>query len=166
MGLQSCKSFNFANLKQNDIWVLVLWLGTKYIIRGKVVASPSPCRGEFCESMFAHGLSVHQRCSSYTLINLLFGLYRSVWIIVLLVNHLNLHLKALARASTPKVMRARKRASIPFPYAVFILQLTIESIKKLGGMSPIFQNYIIHTYFNCFIIPTYHIFICRRSFHW
>ncbi len=25
---------------QNDIWVLVLWLGTKYTIRGKVVASP------------------------------------------------------------------------------------------------------------------------------
>jgi hypothetical protein len=24
----------------NDIWVLVMWLGTKYIIRGKVVASP------------------------------------------------------------------------------------------------------------------------------
>ncbi len=31
---------------------------------------------------------------------------------------------------------------------------------------PIFENYIIHTYFNCFIIPTYHIFICRRLFHW
>jgi len=27
-------------LGQNDIWVLVLWPGTKYIIRGKVVASP------------------------------------------------------------------------------------------------------------------------------
>jgi len=27
------------------------------------------------------------------------------------------------------------------------------------------ENYIIHTYFNCFIIPTYHIFICRRLFH-
>jgi hypothetical protein len=25
---------------QNDIWVLVPWLGTKYTIRGKVVASP------------------------------------------------------------------------------------------------------------------------------
>ncbi len=23
-------------------------------------------------------------------------------------------------------------------------------------LKPIFQNYIIHTYFNCFIIPTYH----------
>jgi hypothetical protein len=26
-------------LEQNDIWVLVLWPGTKYTIRGKVVAS-------------------------------------------------------------------------------------------------------------------------------
>ncbi len=26
--------------KQNDIWLLALWLGTKYTIRGKVVASP------------------------------------------------------------------------------------------------------------------------------
>jgi hypothetical protein len=30
---------------------------------------------------------------------------------------------------------------------------------------PIFQNYIIHTYFNCFIIPSYHILICRKLFH-
>ncbi len=33
-------------------------------------------------------------------------------------------------------------------------------------LKTIFCNYIIHTYFNCFIIPTYHIFICRRFFHW
>jgi hypothetical protein len=42
MGLQSCKSLNFKNLgvpRQNDIWVQASWLGTKNIIRGKVVAS-------------------------------------------------------------------------------------------------------------------------------
>ncbi len=33
-------------------------------------------------------------------------------------------------------------------------------------LKPIFQNYIIHTYFNCFMIPTYHIFICKGLFHW
>jgi hypothetical protein len=33
--------------RQNDIWVLVMWPGTKYAIRGKVVASPSPGRGGF-----------------------------------------------------------------------------------------------------------------------
>jgi hypothetical protein len=55
MGPQSCKSSNFRNfeiptwefqdshlgvLGQNDIWVLVSWLGIKYIIKGKVMASP------------------------------------------------------------------------------------------------------------------------------
>jgi len=47
-------------LGQNDIWVLALWLSIKCIIRGKVVASPSPGCGESCEFVFAHGLSVHQ----------------------------------------------------------------------------------------------------------
>jgi len=32
-------------------------------------------------------------------------------------------------------------------------------------LKPIFQNYIIHTYFNCFIIPIYHIIICKKLFH-
>ncbi len=41
MGLQSCKSLNFWEFsRQNDIWMLVSWPCTKYIIRGKVVASP------------------------------------------------------------------------------------------------------------------------------
>ncbi len=31
---------HFGVLGQNDIWVMVPWLGTKYTIRGKVVASP------------------------------------------------------------------------------------------------------------------------------
>jgi len=41
---------------QNDIWVLVPWIGTIYTIRGKVVASPKSERGESYESEFAHGL--------------------------------------------------------------------------------------------------------------
>ncbi len=59
--------------RQNDIWVLVPWLGTKYTIRGKVVASLSLGCGEFCEPMFAYSSSVHQKCSDYALTNLLFG---------------------------------------------------------------------------------------------
>jgi len=39
MGPQSHKSPNFRNFggisRQNDIWVLVPWLGTKYIVRGE-----------------------------------------------------------------------------------------------------------------------------------
>jgi hypothetical protein len=48
MGLQSRESPSFGNVgtptwesqDKNDIRMLVLWLGTKYTIRGKVVASP------------------------------------------------------------------------------------------------------------------------------
>ncbi len=39
-------------LGQNAIWMWALWRGTKYIIRGKVVAPPSLGRGESCESEF------------------------------------------------------------------------------------------------------------------
>jgi hypothetical protein len=70
---------------QNDIWVLVSCLGTKYTIRGKVVISPSSGHGESCESVFAFSSFVHQKCSNYALTNLLFDLCRSMWIIDLLV---------------------------------------------------------------------------------
>jgi hypothetical protein len=43
MGPQSCKNPNFGNLEvpgQNAIWMWASWRSTKYIIRGKVVASP------------------------------------------------------------------------------------------------------------------------------
>jgi hypothetical protein len=44
MGPQSCKSPNFGNFGtltgQKAIWMWVSWRGTKYTIRGKVVASP------------------------------------------------------------------------------------------------------------------------------
>jgi hypothetical protein len=37
----------------------------------------SPGHGEFREFVFACGLSMHQKCSNYTLINLVFGLCKS-----------------------------------------------------------------------------------------
>jgi hypothetical protein len=41
MGTQSCKSPNLGKTtRQNVIWMWASWRGTKYIIRGKVVASP------------------------------------------------------------------------------------------------------------------------------
>jgi hypothetical protein len=46
---------------------------------------PSPGHGESSEFMFAHGSSMHQKCSCYALTNLLFGLCRSMWVIYLLV---------------------------------------------------------------------------------
>jgi hypothetical protein len=38
---------------------------------------PNPGHGEFCESMYACGLSMHQKCSNYALTNL-FGLCRFI----------------------------------------------------------------------------------------
>jgi hypothetical protein len=42
---------------------------------------PSLGHGESCESMFARGLFMHQKCSNYALTNLLFRLCKSMWII-------------------------------------------------------------------------------------
>ncbi len=43
--------------ERKAIWMLAPWRGTKYTIRGKVVASPSPGRGESSESKVARGSS-------------------------------------------------------------------------------------------------------------
>jgi hypothetical protein len=66
---------------QNDIWVLVPWLGTKYIRRGKVVASPKS--GPWWV-LWVHVCPwfVHApKCSNSTLTNLLFDFYRSMWVL-------------------------------------------------------------------------------------
>jgi hypothetical protein len=41
----------------------------KYYKGGRCWVSPSPSRGESCEFVFARGSFVHQKCSSYALIN-------------------------------------------------------------------------------------------------
>jgi hypothetical protein len=60
-----------------------LWL--KKGLKIKLVIWP----GESCESVFAHGSSVHQKCSSYAQTNLLFGLCKSVWVNDLFINFLS-----------------------------------------------------------------------------
>jgi len=106
-----------------------------YYKGGRWWLPPNPGCGESCESMFARGLFMHQRCSNYTLTNLLFGLCSSVWVIDLLVNLLSPHLGALARPSTPEVLRAKEHVPTPFPFDVFIFGLVIKFIKELGGAS-------------------------------
>ncbi len=54
------------------------WPSTKNSIRRRWWLPPSLSHGESCESMFARGSSVHQKCSNYALTNLLFGLCKSV----------------------------------------------------------------------------------------
>jgi hypothetical protein len=114
------KEFWDSNLRisgQNGIWVLALWPSTKNIIKGKWWPPPNPSCDESCEFVFAHGLSMHQKCSNYTLINL-FGLCRSMWIIDLLVILPSPHHGALTRPSTPKVLWVRERAPTLYPFVV------------------------------------------------
>jgi hypothetical protein len=116
---------------QNDIWVLVLWSGTKYIIRVWWWLPPSPVHGEFCESVFTRGLFVHQKCFNYALTNLLFGLCRFVRIIELLVNLPSPHPRVSARPFTPKVLQAKECTPTPFPFAVFTFRLAVSPSRSL-----------------------------------
>jgi hypothetical protein len=73
-------------LRQNDIWVLVLWLGTKYTIRGKVVTSVKPRSWWVLWIRVCSWLICAPRCSNYTLTNLLFSLCRFVWVNEMFIN--------------------------------------------------------------------------------
>ncbi len=91
MGPQSHRSPNYGNfVRQNDMWVLVSWLGTKYTIRGKVVASPKYGSWWMLWVRVYSWFIRAPKCSNYALINLLFGLCRFVRVIELLVNLPNL----------------------------------------------------------------------------
>jgi len=86
----------------NDIWVLVPWPGTKYTIRGKVVASP---KSGLWWVLWIHVYLwfIHSpKCSNYTLNDLLFGLCKFVWVNDLFVNFFSPHPGALAHPSIPK----------------------------------------------------------------
>ncbi len=83
--------------------------------------------------MCAHGLTMHQKCSNYTLTNLLFNLCRFVWIIYALITLPNPHLGAPTCPSTPKMLQAKGHT--PTPSIVFIFRLAFESFKESGGAS-------------------------------
>jgi len=104
---------------QNDIWVLVPWLGTKYIIKGKVVASP--------------------KCSNNTLTNLLFGLCKSMWVIELLVNLPSPMPKLQHTPLPPKCCKPKSTPQLRL-LPLFTFGLTTESIKELEGASISFCN--------------------------
>jgi len=93
-------------LKQNDIWVLVPWLGIKYTIRGKVVASSKFELWWILWIRVCPWLIRAPKCSNYELTNSLFGLCKSMWIIELIVNLLSPHFGAPTCPSTPEVLQA------------------------------------------------------------
>jgi len=70
----------------HHIWVLVLWPGTKYIIRGKVMASPKFGPWWVLWIRVCSWLVRALKCYNYTLTNLLFSFCKSVSVSELLVN--------------------------------------------------------------------------------
>jgi len=94
MGPQSYGRPNFGNFgiptwesrEKNDIWVVVPWLGIEYTIRGKVVASPKSGLWWVLWIQICMWFIRAPKCYNYALINLLFGLYKSMWINEVLVN--------------------------------------------------------------------------------
>jgi hypothetical protein len=63
---------------QNDIWVLVPWLGIEYTIRGKVVASPKSGPWWVMWVRVYPWFICAPKCCNYALTNLLFGLCKSM----------------------------------------------------------------------------------------
>jgi hypothetical protein len=136
MAFQSCGSFNFGNFGspgQNDIWVLVSWLGTKYTIRGRWWFPPSPGRGESCESVFVRGSSVPPKVFKLRTNQLV------VWFVHVRVKNRLLdifpspHPRAPMRPSTPKVLQARECAPTPYSSVVFTLNSHLNLSRSLGA---------------------------------
>jgi hypothetical protein len=152
MSLQNHKSPNFENFgtpnfgvpRQNDIWVQAMWPGTKNIIKGKVVASPSLNNGESCKSVFVCGLSVHQECYNCALTNLLFGLCKLVCIVDPLVTCPSPHSKAPTHPSTPKCCEPR---NIPQLLILSLYSPWIHSWVYQGAWGCVNNHIIITQYF-------------------
>ncbi len=97
--------------------------------------------------MFACGSSVHQRCSNYTLTNLLFGLCRSMWVIDLLVNLLSPH----QSSSTPPLpLKCCKTRSAPKSFSFRCLHFWIRNWIYQGAWGCVIPPTILHLY-----LPTY-----------
>ncbi len=77
----------------------------------------------------------HALCSNYALTNLLFSLWKSMWVIDLLVNLFSPHPGALTCPSIHKMLWAKERTPTPSPFIVFSFGLVVESIKEFRGAS-------------------------------
>ncbi len=100
-----------------------------------MVTSSSSGHDESCESLYAYGLSVHQKSSNYTLTNLLFGLFKFVWIIGPLVIHRSPHSWTFTRPFTPELLQIRECTLIFFLFLLFSLWNSHLSFSKnVGGV--------------------------------
>jgi len=144
MGFQNDESFNFGNFRtfdlgvlKNDIWLLLLRLITENNIRRKVVVSPKfgPWWVLWIR-VCPWFVRVHQKCSNYALINLLFGLCKFIWIIDSLVICSSPHPRAPTHPFYLRVKCCGLRNVTLIPFSViFIFGFAFESFKDCGGAS-------------------------------
>jgi hypothetical protein len=116
------------------IWVLVLWLSTWYTIRGKVVASPKSRLWWVLWVCVCLWFVYAPKCSNYALTNLLFGFWRSVWMIEMFVNQPNPIPKLQHTPLPPKCYEPRSVPQLRY-LSMFTFGLVVESIKELEGVS-------------------------------
>ncbi len=155
MGPQSCNNPSFGNfeiptwefqdshlgvLGQNDIWVLVSWLGIKYTIKGKVMVSPKFGLWWILWVRVCLWLVHAPKCYNYTLFNLLFGLCRSMWVIELFVNFLNPILELQHALLPVKCCELGNAPQLLFLSLSSILDLKLNSSRNLG----VCQNLLHH----------------------
>jgi len=119
----------------------------KNTIRGKWWLPPNLGRIESCEFMYAYGSFVHQKCSNYALINLLFSLCIFVWIIDPLVTHPNPHLGTLTRPFTPEVLWVENHTLTSSSFVISNFLFVFKSFKECGGVSCTNQttNWLVHS---------------------
>jgi hypothetical protein len=139
MGFQSRENPNFGNFgspkTKQHLGACLVARHKKYYKGGRWWLPPNPGRGEPCAFMYACGSSVHQKCFNHTLTNLLFGLYKFMWIIDLLVTPLSPHPEALACSSTPEMLWAKEHIPTFSSSVVFTFRHAFESFKECGGVS-------------------------------
>jgi hypothetical protein len=114
--------------RQNDIWVLVPWLGTKYTIRGKVVTSPKFKPWWVLWVCVCLWFVRAPKCSNYALINLLFDLCRPMWVSKLLIN-LPSPILELQHALLPPKCCELESVPNSLLFRCFCFRLPFESIK-------------------------------------
>jgi len=116
---------------QKDIWVLVIWLGIKYTIRGKMVASPKFEPWWVLWVQICSWLVLAPKCSNYALTNLLFGLCKFMWV----SDCSSFFLIPFRSSNTPLYSQsAANQRACPnsLRFRCFHLRYTFESIKELG----------------------------------
>jgi hypothetical protein len=132
MGPQSCRSSSYEDFGQNDIWVLVPWPDTEYIIRGKVVASPKFGPWWVLWVCVCPWLVHAPKCFNHALTNLLFGLCKFVWIIELFINLPNPIPKLQQTPLPPKCYEPRSAPQLLFLPLSSPLDSQLSPSRSLG----------------------------------